>query len=104
LKDRGHDVEVFERKDRIGGMAYDEWIDGILVHSCGPHIVHTNDEVVWNFLSRYSKFRSFDHTVMAKTDVGFFPIPFSRKSVEMVGNFTYDDVCRAVFVDYSEKQ
>ncbi len=46
-------VLVIDRRDHIGGNAYDYPGDyGILIHKYGPHIFHTNNEKVWSYLSR----------------------------------------------------
>ena len=59
LKSQGHDVEIFDTRDHIGGNCYDEDIEGIKVHKYGLHCFHTNDKQVWDFLNKYSKFNKF---------------------------------------------
>ncbi len=82
LKSRGHDVEIFETRDHIGGNCYDEKQDGVTVHKYGSHIFHTNDDDVWEFLNRYTKFNNYVHRVRANTSEGLVSIPFSKKTAE----------------------
>ena len=44
--------------------------DGCTVHKYGSHIFHTNDEKVWKFLNKYTKFNSYEHRVRANTSEG----------------------------------
>ena len=66
LAERGKKVLVLERRDHIGGNAYDCLDDhGVLIHKYGPHIFHTNDKKVFDFLSRFTQWRDYQHRVVA---------------------------------------
>lgn len=61
LAEKGWKVKMLERRSHIGGQMYDK-IDeetGCLVHEYGPHIFHTDDEDIWSWLNRFSKFTPF---------------------------------------------
>ena len=62
LAEKGKRVLVLERRDHIGGNAYD-CLDGhgVLIHKYGPHIFHTNDKKVFDFLSRFTDWRDYQH-------------------------------------------
>ena len=66
LAEGGKRVLVLERRDHIGGNAYD-CLDqaGVLIHQYGPHIFHTNDRRVFQFLSRFTQWRDYQHRVIA---------------------------------------
>ena len=52
----GRRVLVLERRDHIGGNAYDRPDQaGVLIHQYGPHIFHTNDKQVFDWLSRFTR-------------------------------------------------
>ncbi len=59
LTDRGKKVLVVDSKPHIGGACYTERREGILVHVYGPHVFHTNDEKIWAWANRFTKFRPF---------------------------------------------
>jgi UDP-galactopyranose mutase len=103
LKDEGHQVEIFESRDHIGGNCHDEWQDGILVQRYGPHCFHTDKAAVWEFVNRFSTFRLLDYKVVANTQKGLIPIPFNDVSAEIAGNLTPEEIRDLIFVDYSEK-
>ena len=58
LAEKGKKVLVLERRGHIGGNAYDCLDEhGVLIHQYGPHIFHTNDKEVFDFLSRFTQDR-----------------------------------------------
>ena len=79
----GERVLVIDRRDHIAGNAYD-YLDehGVLVHRYGPHIFHTNSEDVFEYLSRFTEWRPYEHRVLAKVDgEQLLPIPINRDTV-----------------------
>ncbi|OEH86748.1 UDP-galactopyranose mutase [Desulfuribacillus stibiiarsenatis] len=71
-------VLVIEKRAHIGGNAYDEYQqDGILIHKYGPHIFHTNERKVWDFISRFTEWYLYEHKVLAAIEGTRVPIPFN---------------------------
>lgn len=105
LKDAGHDVEIFEVREHVGGNCYDEKnTDGCTVHKYGSHIFHTNNEDVWKFLNRYTKFNTYEHRVRANTREGLLSIPFSKKTEEQLGrDLKPKEIQDLLFREYSER-
>ena len=104
LKEKGHNVEIFETRDHIGGNCHDEKIDGITVHTYGSHIFHTNDEEVWAFLNRYTKFNDYSHKVRANTSLGLISIPYNKKTIEQIGkDLSPSEIQELIFRQYSER-
>lgn len=78
-------VLVLERRNHIGGNCYDKPDDhGILIHEYGPHIFHTGDEGVREFLSRFTEWYDFGHEVVAKVGDQLIPVPFNLNTLHMV--------------------
>jgi UDP-galactopyranose mutase len=75
-RENGLKVLVLEKRDHIGGNCYTEERDGINCHLYGPHIFHTNDERIWNYINRFTEFHPYKHTVKVthENDVFSFPI------------------------------
>ena len=88
LADRGKRVLVLERRPHVGGNAYDRLDSaGVLIHQYGPHIFHTNDKRVFDWLSRFTRWRDYQHRVVANLPDGeggrmTFPVPFNLTSLE----------------------
>ena len=85
LAERGNkQVLVLERRDHIGGNAYDcPDQTGILIHRYGPHIFHTNDQRVYEYLSRFTQWLDYQHRVVANVYGQLMPIPFNLRSLEV---------------------
>ena len=78
-------VLVIERRAHVGGNCYDaQDAHGILIHEYGPHIFHTGDEKVREFLSRFTEWYDFGHEVVAKVGDKLIPVPFNLNTLHMV--------------------
>jgi UDP-galactopyranose mutase len=78
-------VLLCDKRPHIGGNAYDHYDDhGILVHKYGPHIFHTNSQEVFSYLSRFTKWRAYEHRVRAYVDGRTFPIPINLDTVNQL--------------------
>lgn len=67
----GRRVLVLERRSHVGGNAYDRFDEaGVLIHQYGPHIFHTNDKRVFDYLSRFTAWRNYQHKVVANIPKG----------------------------------
>jgi UDP-galactopyranose mutase len=78
----GKQVLLVDRRPHIGGNAYDHYNDaGILVHKYGPHIFHTNSKDVFDYLSRFTDWRQYQHKVLASVDGQLVPIPINLDTI-----------------------
>src|SRR5215208_808156 len=78
----GKKVLLVDRRPHIAGNAYDHYNDaGILVHKYGPHIFHTNSKEVFDYLSRFTEWRAYEHRVLASVDGQLLPIPINLDTV-----------------------
>lgn len=75
-------VLLCDKRSHIGGNAYDHYNEaGVLVHKYGPHIFHTNSREVFEYLSRFTEWRSYEHRVRAQVDGQIVPIPINLDTV-----------------------
>ncbi len=78
----GKQVLLIDRRNHIAGNAYDHYDDaGILVHKYGPHIFHTNSKEVFDYLSRFTEWRHYQHKVLASVDGQLVPIPINLDTI-----------------------
>lgn len=85
----GKRVLVLERRTHVGGNAYDCFDkSGVLIHKYGPHIFHTNHKRVFDYLSRFTAWRNYQHRVVANIPNGEgrmeMPVPFNLVSLRTV--------------------
>jgi UDP-galactopyranose mutase len=80
--DGGQRVLVCDRRSHVAGNAYDHYDDGgILVHRYGPHIFHTNSWEVFDYLSRFTAWRPYEHRVLTSVDGQLVPFPINLDTV-----------------------
>ncbi len=83
--DAGKRVLVVDKRAHIGGNAFDEYDDaGLLIHRYGPHIFHTNSKEVFNYLSRFTEWRPYEHRVLGSVDGQLVPIPINLDTVNQL--------------------
>jgi len=75
-------VLIIDKRPHIAGNAYDHYDEhGILVHKYGPHIFHTNSREVFEYLSRFTAWRPYEHRVMASVDGQLLPMPINLDTI-----------------------
>mgnify|MGYP002570332395 CR=1 FL=1 len=79
------EVLIVDKRDHIGGNIYDyKDQSGVTVHKYGPHIFHTNDKSVWDYMSRFTDWHYFMYRVKAVIDGREVNIPFNLDSLHKV--------------------
>ncbi len=100
LAAKGNKILIVEKRDHIAGNAFDEYDQhGILVHKYGPHIFHTNSKQVFDYLSRFTEWRKYEHRVLAKLNGKLYPIPINRTTINKLygKNFKTDAEVQAFY-------
>ncbi len=105
LASDGNKVLIVDRRPHIAGNAYDHYDDhGILVHKYGPHIFHTNSKEVFDYLSRFTEWRDYEHRVLAQVDGQLVPIPINRTTINKLYNLNLDEQGVADFLASKAEQ
>lgn len=82
LASAGRSVLLMDRRPHLGGNAFDTFDgNGVLIHPYGPHIFHTNSRRVFEYLSRFTDWRFYEHRVKASIDGALYPIPINRTTI-----------------------
>jgi UDP-galactopyranose mutase len=82
LASKNKKVLIVEKRNHIGGNTFDYYDDhGIMVHKYGPHIFHTNSKDVFDYLSRFTDWRPYEHRVLASVDGMQVPIPINLDTI-----------------------
>ncbi|MCL4642072.1 MAG: UDP-galactopyranose mutase [Olivibacter sp.] len=81
-------ILLIDQRSHIGGNAFDYYdANGILVHKYGPHIFHTNSTEVFQYLSKFTKWRFYEHKVLANVEGKLLPIPINLNTVNSLYGF-----------------
>lgn len=88
LADAGYLVDVFDKRQHIGGNCYTarDLQTNIVVHTYGPHIFHTNNKFVWDYINRLGVFKPFTNRVKAVTKEQVFSLPINLLTINQFFN------------------
>jgi len=88
----GMTVLVIDKREHIAGNAFDELdAHGVLIHKYGPHIFHTNSNLVSEYLSRFTAWIPYEHRVLAKVDDEFYPVPINQTTINRLYGLSLDE-------------
>ena len=76
-KEAGKTVLVIDKRPNIAGNVYTEEIEGINVHIYGAHIFHTNNKVVWDYITKFAEFNRFTNSPVANYKGELYSLPFN---------------------------
>jgi UDP-galactopyranose mutase len=100
LADAGRHVLVIDKRPHIAGNAYDELdAHGVLVHRYGPHIFHTNGQRIFEWLSRFTAWRPYEHRVRGVVDGVAYPFPINRDTLNRLYGLDLDEAGAAAFFE-----
>lgn len=83
LAEQGKQVEIWERRDHIGGNMYD-YIDshGFLVQQYGPHTFHTKKKELYDYMCQFEQWQDYRLTCGAIWDNTYTPTPFNFTTID----------------------
>ena len=83
LADAGYLVQVIDSRTHVAGNCYSERDQqtGVMVHIYGPHIFHTNDQHVWDYLNRFGKIMPFVNRVKAVSQGAVYSLPINLHTI-----------------------
>jgi len=84
MTDKGKKCLVIDKREHIGGNCYTEKKFDIDVHKYGPHIFHTNNEDVWNFVNQFSDFNRYTHTCKANYKHKLYSVPINLNTLNQL--------------------
>ena len=87
---------VIDRNPHIGGGCYTEQVNGINVHKYGPHIFHTSNREVWDFMNSLVKFNDFINSPIACYKGKRYNLPFNMNTFHQLWGVNTPDEAKAI--------
>lgn len=89
---KGYKCLVIDKRDNVGGNIYTEKVEGINVHKYGAHIFHTNNQKVWDYITKFATFNRFINSPVANYKGELYSLPFNMYTFnKMWGVVTPDE-------------
>lgn len=92
LAEGGHQITIVEARDHVAGNCHTvrDAETGVMVHVYGPHIFHTDDEEVWNYVNKFETFMPYKNRVKTTSKGQVFSLPVNLHTI----NQFYDKTLR----------
>ncbi len=96
-KQQGKKCLVIDKRPHLGGNLYCEKMAGINVHKYGPHIFHTSNKKVWDFVNAIVEFNRFTESPVAIYKGKAYNLPFNMNTFsQMWGVITPDEAKKKI--------
>jgi UDP-galactopyranose mutase len=91
LADAGYTIHVFESRPHVGGNCHTERDSetGVMVHVYGPHIFHTNNEEVWQYINNYCLMEPYINRVKARVKGSIYSLPINLHTLNQFFSETF---------------
>lgn len=91
LAQAGYDVDVFDGRSHVAGNCHTERDSesGVMVHKYGPHIFHTDNEEVWQYLNQFTAFMPYTNRVKTTTQGQVFSLPINLHTINQFFGKTF---------------
>lgn len=99
LAEAGHRVAVFDSRDHVAGNCHTGRHEtGVMVHTYGPHIFHTQHEHVWTYINRFATMRPYNHRVKAVSGDSVYSLPVNLLTINQFFGTTFNPAQAEAFI------
>lgn len=84
----GLPVRIIDRRRHIGGNCWSETDaeSGVEAHLYGPHIFHTTEKHVWDYVSRFTEWNGYQHHAWTRSNGRIFSLPINLSTINAFYN------------------
>ena len=98
----GKKVLVIDSRNHVGGNCHTENKDGINLHTYGPHVFHTSNEEVWQWINQFAEFNNFQLQTVANFQGEIYSLPFSMWTFSKLWNVSHPDQAQRIIKTQSD--
>lgn len=88
MTDRGKNCLVIDKHSHIGGHCYTEEVEGIIIHKYGPHIFHTENKAIWEYVQRFCEFTPYCHRIKVNYRNKIYSFPLNLMTLYQLWDVT----------------
>src|SRR5436190_9932141 len=101
LAQAGHHVEIFDARDHIAGNCHTERDSdtGVMIHVYGPHIFHTDDREVWDYVNSFQPFMPYKNRVKTTSKGQVYSLPVNLHTINQFFKKTFRPDDARAFID-----
>lgn len=92
LAERNYQVSVVDTRDHLAGNCHSErdTESGVMVHKYGPHIFHTQEKRVWNYVTSFMEFMPYVNRVKSTVNGSVYSLPINLHTINQFFGKTFD--------------
>ncbi|MDT8853520.1 UDP-galactopyranose mutase [Paracoccaceae bacterium Fryx2] len=105
LAEAGHEVTIVDARNHVAGNCHTERCPetGVMVHIYGPHIFHTDDAEVWDYVNRYETFLPYKNRVKTISGGQVYALPVNLHTInQFFGRTMRPDEARAFLTEQAD--
>ncbi|MGJ8598222.1 NAD(P)-binding protein, partial [Sulfitobacter sp.] len=101
LAQAGHEITVIDTRPHVAGNCHTERCaqTGVMVHVYGPHIFHTDDAGVWDYVQRFATFEPYKNRVKTTAQGQVFSLPINLHTINQFYNKTMNPTQARAFIE-----
>ena len=101
LAEAGHEITIIEQRTHLAGNCHTERDaeTDVMVHIYGPHIFHTDDDEVWEYVNRFMEFKPYVNRVKAVTNKQIFSLPINLHTINQFFKKTFSPTEAKKFIE-----
>ena len=99
----GKSCLVIDKRPHIGGNVFCEDMDGIQVHKYGPHVFHTHNKEIWQYVNSFASFNRFTYSPLACYQERLFNLPFNMNTFNRLWNVQTPTEAKMKIAEQCEK-
>lgn len=102
LKERDFDITIIDKRNHIGGNCYTENQDDIPIHVYGPHIFHTNDRKIWEWINNYVEMENYIYSPIGRYFDRDYSLPFNMWTFQQLWGIKSPSEAREIIESQSK--
>lgn len=91
----GKSCLIIDKRDHIGGNCYTKNVSGIDIHMYGPHVFHTNNDDIWNYVNKFTKFNNYVNRPKVNFNDKIFSFPINLMTLYQLWDVKTPDEAKA---------
>ncbi len=102
LRKRNKKIVVIDSRDHIGGNCYTKKSEGINIHMYGPHVFHTSNKEIWDWINQFVEFNNFRLNPVANYKGELYSLPFNMWTFNRLWGVTTPEEAKEIIKNQSK--
>ncbi len=104
LAEAGHTVSILDSRDHLGGNCHTERCSetGVMVHTYGPHIFHTDNQRVWDYVTSFAEFMPYRNQVKSTVGGAVYSLPINLHTINQFFGKTFNPEEARAFIETTQ--